>query len=168
MDKALLRKEIVSRLKTFDGRDKESALIVERLLELDEYRNAGIVLAYAPMATEVDISPLFCDKRLLFPYIDGNEMFFAPPPLVKGRHGFMEPRQRHAVHFDRAVALVPARALTKDGYRLGRGGGYYDRFLEKNKAGLFSIGLAFSIQIFDKLPVEEHDIRLDMVITGGR
>lgn len=168
MDKALLRKEIVSRLKTFDGRKEESSRIVGKLLGLDEFRDAKVVLAYAPMATEVDISPLFSDRRLLFPSIEGNEMFFAPPPLVKGRHGFLEPVEKRAVHFDKAVALVPARALTKDGCRLGRGGGYYDRFLEKNKAGLFSIGLAFSIQIFDELPVELHDIRLDMVITGGQ
>lgn len=168
MDKAVLRKEIERRLKAFKEQDRESHEITSKLLAMEEYRNADVILAYAPMRNEVDISILFEDKRLLFPYIEGKEMFFAPPPLKKGAHGFFEPEKRIPAYFKNAVILVPARALTLDGLRLGRGGGYYDRFLEKNKADLFSIGLAFSVQIVDELPVENHDRRLDVVITAGR
>lgn len=168
MDKAALRKEIEQKLDAFKKKDQESHEITSKLLAMEEYRNADVILAYAPMKNEVDISALFEDGRLLFPYIEGKEMFFAPPPLKKGAHGFFEPEKRIPSYFKNAIILVPARALTMDGFRLGRGGGYYDRFLEKNKAGLFSIGLAFSVQIVDKLPVENHDRRLDVVLTAGR
>lgn len=166
MDKAALRKEMEQKLDAFKEKDKESREITSKLQAMEKYRNAEAILAYAPMKTEVDISILFGDERLLFPYIEGDEMFFAPPPLKKGAFGFLEPERRIPSHFKNAIILVPARALTMDGLRLGRGGGYYDRFLEKNKAGLFSIGLAFSVQIVDELPVENHDRRLDMVITA--
>ncbi|CBY34964.1 unnamed protein product [Oikopleura dioica] len=58
--------------------------------------------------------------------------------------------------------IVPGRAFTSCGKRCGRGGGYYDRFLEKNTCP--KIALAFHQQIFDEIPTEEHDQKVNLVI----
>ena len=61
------------------------------------------------------------------------------------------------------LLLIPALAFSKKGERLGRGKGYFDRYLE-NFSGL-KIGIGFELQLFDRIPVEEHDILCDMLIT---
>ena len=62
--------------------------------------------------------------------------------------------------------LVPGVAFTRDGRRLGRGGGYYDRLLARCPAHVVRIGVCFECQILDALPLEAHDQRVHIVITG--
>ena len=61
------------------------------------------------------------------------------------------------------LAIIPGMAFTKDGRRLGRGKGYYDRILQKIKCPL--IGLAFPFQIVDNIPCEEHDVKMNYIIS---
>ncbi|MCA9386487.1 5-formyltetrahydrofolate cyclo-ligase [Candidatus Dojkabacteria bacterium] len=68
-----------------------------------------------------------------------------------------------APNYENMIAIVPGLAFTKDGKRLGRGGGWYDRFFAKHKVKR-KIGLCFKEQILKDLPVEEHDILMDEVI----
>jgi 5-formyltetrahydrofolate cyclo-ligase len=63
------------------------------------------------------------------------------------------------------VVIVPGTAFTRDGQRLGQGGGWYDRFLRTVGADCITIGVGFSPQILDQLPTEPHDVRLDLVVT---
>jgi 5-formyltetrahydrofolate cyclo-ligase len=63
------------------------------------------------------------------------------------------------------LVFVPGLAFTKEGFRLGYGGGFYDRFLEKVKGD--KIGLSFKKQLFLDLPVENHDVQLDLVLSPG-
>ena len=63
------------------------------------------------------------------------------------------------------VVIVPGTAFTRDGHRLGQGGGWYDRFLRTVRPDCVTIGVAFAPQIVDKLPVEPHDVQLDHVVT---
>lgn len=67
------------------------------------------------------------------------------------------------------VILVPAYAFTRAGERLGKGGGYYDRYLAHNSLGVSSstltLGIAFSIQLLQALPTEKHDIKMNQLIT---
>jgi 5-formyltetrahydrofolate cyclo-ligase len=62
------------------------------------------------------------------------------------------------------VIIVPGVAFTPNGDRLGQGGGWYDRFLERVPDGVVTIGVAFAEQIVDVLPLEAHDRRLDAVL----
>jgi 5-formyltetrahydrofolate cyclo-ligase len=63
------------------------------------------------------------------------------------------------------VVLVPGLAFTPDGHRLGQGGGHYDRFLARLRGECVTVGVCFHEQVVTELPVEEHDILVDVVVT---
>lgn len=63
------------------------------------------------------------------------------------------------------VIVVPGLAFTSDGRRLGQGGGWYDRFLPARRSDCVMIGVCFSPQLLDDVPVDEHDVVLDLVLT---
>jgi 5-formyltetrahydrofolate cyclo-ligase len=63
------------------------------------------------------------------------------------------------------VVIVPGLAFTIEGDRLGQGGGWYDRFLADTRAGCTAIGVCFFEQVVDALPVEPHDVTMDLVVT---
>jgi len=65
------------------------------------------------------------------------------------------------------LVVVPGLAFTADGRRLGQGGGHYDRFLTRLRAGCTTVGAAFAEQLVDDLPTEPHDVRLDLVVTDA-
>ena len=66
------------------------------------------------------------------------------------------------------VVIVPAVAYDKQRYRLGYGGGFYDRFLENLREDAVTVGIAFDLQIFDEIPKEPHDAQLDYIVTESR
>ena len=66
------------------------------------------------------------------------------------------------------LVVVPALAFDTTGNRLGRGGGYYDRFLSRLRRAATTVGLAFDVQIVDELPVDERDVRVEVVVTDRR
>jgi 5-formyltetrahydrofolate cyclo-ligase len=86
--------------------------------------------------------------------------------LVSNSYGIMEPSQdsEEAVP---SIIIVPLVAFSLTGYRLGYGGGYYDRYIEKNlkNKNFVTIGLGFSFQKYDKLPHEKHDQKLNWILT---
>ena len=86
-------------------------------------------------------------------------------PLVINSFGIPEPKNNKTIFPD--VLLVPLVAFDKDKYRIGYGGGYYDRYIEKvkKKKKLITIGFAFSFQKINKVPKNKHDKKLDYIIT---
>ena len=88
--------------------------------------------------------------------------------LVAGPHGILEPPAGAVVRpKDVRAWLVPGLAFTKDGLRLGYGGGWYDRLLKDVSPDIPKIGVAYSFQVVDELPSERHDIRLTDVVSHG-
>lgn len=89
--------------------------------------------------------------------------------LLQGRYGIWEPNQavtRRLAPEEVAVILVPGLYFTsKDGARLGRGGGYFDRYLARTTAATLKVGVALDWQVVDSLPLESHDQRMDWLIT---
>lgn len=169
MDKAAIRGEVRERLRSFHSKEEERSSIVSSIKELDVYKRAGIVLLYSALDDEVDLCQLLEDKgkTFLFPYLDGESMYFAPPPLKKGRYGIPEPVIKKEYVYEKALMIAPARALSIKNERIGRGGGYYDRYIKENGKKLYTIGVCYSVQLFSSLPVEVDDQKLDMVISGG-
>ena len=86
--------------------------------------------------------------------------------LEKGPHNTRHPGSE-ASEVMPSVLLVPLLSFTRDGYRLGYGGGYFDRTLQilREQKDILAVGLAFAVQEVAKLPVDPHDQRLDWVIT---
>ena len=87
-------------------------------------------------------------------------------PLKINKYGIPEPENKNIVYPD--VLLVPLVAFDKNLNRLGYGGGYYDRLIEKlsKKKNIIKIGLAFSIQEIDKVPINMYDQKLDYIVTN--
>jgi len=87
-------------------------------------------------------------------------------PLKINRYGIPEPESKNIVYPD--VLLIPLVAFDKNLNRLGYGGGYYDRLIKKlsKKKKIIKIGLAFSIQEIDKVPINVYDQKLDYMVTN--
>lgn len=147
----------------------DSEAVARALLEMDEIRSAPLLLLYWPLPDEIDITPLielFRDKTAL-PWTEGGRMGFSmiEEGLVEGPWGTMEPKTREeVVVVPGAVMVAPGLAFGRDGRRLGRGKGYYDRWL-RGRTGLLRIGVAPRGRILDDLPSEGHDEAFDLLLT---
>lgn len=164
---------------------KEEKLLLDRTLvdlasRLPEFIDSDTLLCYYPIKSEPNILPLAelalsLGKAVAFPisHREGATLTFHQirdlSALRSGEYGIPEPDASLATPKDlsRAVCIVPALSVDKFGKRLGYGGGYYDRFLE-NFEGT-SLCLIYSALCVDRLPTDEHDISVDMIITekGG-
>ena len=87
-------------------------------------------------------------------------------PLVINKYGIPEPISEKVIYPD--ILLVPILAFDSRLYRIGYGGGYYDRYIKKikQKKDITTIGLAYSFQKIKEVPINKHDIKLDFVITN--
>jgi 5-formyltetrahydrofolate cyclo-ligase len=147
----------------------------ERLLELDEVLEAGTVLLFYSFGSEVDTGLVAerlvaAGKRLLLPYLGPHGMEAAEvgpgEPLDPTTYGPKEPSRRVAVDPSMVdVVVAPGLAFDRRGYRVGYGGGHYDRYLARLGHGATRIGLAFSMQVVDRVPREPTDQPLDLVVT---
>ncbi len=137
----------------------------------------AIVAGYAPLKGEIDPTPLL--KRLsaqghpiALPTVEvaGRPLVFRRwrpgDPLQVGQFGAREPA-RAAERLAPSIVVVPLVAFDRTGYRLGRGGGFYDRTLRelRDAGAVLTVGLAFSTQEVERVPREAHDERLDWVAT---
>jgi 5-formyltetrahydrofolate cyclo-ligase len=173
-----LRSELIAaRARLTPGeRQAGSAQVAQRLDALAAFTGAATVGLYAPLGTEVDAHPLARavlsrGGRVAFPRaVLGERLLqFAacdPSELVRGPLGAGEPPPgaRLVPLSDLACIVVPGVGFSRDGYRLGRGGGYYDVTL-KQAPHAFVIGVAYAVQLRDRLPREPHDVRLQAVVT---
>lgn len=134
---------------------------------------ARTVLAYLPFRNEIDLRPLFdqlAHISWILPRVEGKRLFlhpYVPGRLTLHRYGMWEPAADLPVVAPEKIdlVLVPGIAFDRRGYRLGFGGGYYDRFLPTCPA--LRAGIAYEFSLLDELPVQEHDQRVQWVITPG-
>ena len=154
-----------------DDRLLRSVQLWAAVAALPEYAAASTVMAFKGFGTEPDTDPLFArvaaeGKRLLLPRIENRAIVVcdADGPMARSRIGVEEP-QGPALPFDVVdFVIVPGLAFTPDGYRLGYGGGFYDRFLAEVAAP--NAGVCFAEQIVPELPVEAHDVAVQRVISA--
>ena len=137
------------------------------------YRLVG---GYYPYNNEVDVIKIlekFEKKKyqISLPKIkeDFKMDFFqwsSNEPLVINKYGIPEPISHKVIYPD--ILLVPLLAFDSRLYRIGYGGGYYDRYIKKikQKKNITTIGLAYSFQKIKEVPINKHDIKLDFVITN--
>lgn len=159
-----IRKIIMQRLKSFDKKSNESELIVKKIRERKDYKEATTILAFYPLSTEPDIKPLLSDSRIALPYIENGNMYFSNKlKMKKSILGFLEP-EHEVLSFDNALILVPLIAFDDNLNRLGRGGGFYDRFIKENRRRIYTLGIAYSASRVEEVPIEEFDEKLDEVM----
>jgi len=160
-----------------DLRKERSEAICRRCSALPEYKEAETVLLYCAVGSEADLMPLARTalsegKTVAFPKCgEGGRMSFYSVTelscLVPGKYGIPEPPEKAPVlSFYGAVCFVPALSFDVEGYRLGYGGGYYDRFLA-DFCGV-SIGVTFDDTLAERLPREKYDKKTDYIVTESK
>ncbi|MGA3170511.1 MAG: 5-formyltetrahydrofolate cyclo-ligase [Chthoniobacteraceae bacterium] len=160
---------------SFEARATASTGICRQIMALPEWAAAQTVALYVPQPTEPDLMALLGadGKRCCFPRVRGDdELDFhechSPGLLRPGRWRLLEPEpERCPIVPDTGINLflIPGLAFTRSGGRLGRGSGFYDRFLKRADARAAKIGVCFHPQLVPSLPLEDHDRNMDMVLT---
>lgn len=176
MNKTELRKEIRNRKRQFTDEELRelSFAVMQRLLKHPSLRAAHTVMLYYSLPDEVCThtivdSLLMCDKRILLPRVTGEgtmelRRYTGPRDLVKGAYGIMEPTgDVFNDYMSIDLAIVPGMAFDRSGNRLGRGKGYYDRFLPQ-LGHAYKIGVCFPFQMLESIPTDAHDVRMDEVL----
>lgn len=183
MLKPKIRKEIKDKLnKQKDTqRLRKSHLIKEKLFNLAEFKRAKCVMFYVATDKEVEtefmitaaknfgkeiVVPtiLVREKRMIASFIKDLKTELAPGP-----YGILQPKReclRPAPGSKIDLVVVPGLAFDRQGRRLGRGRGYYDKFLASLSAHIPRIGLAFDFQVLKDLPAFSHDISVTKVISA--
>ena len=178
-DKASLRRLIgeKKRAMTTAEIDRRSACLAQRLFETEEYRRAEALYLYLSVNQEVRTGPIIDrarrdGKRVAVPRVDGDAMRFFwltdDSALVSGVMGIPEPSgDGPEADEPSALIVVPGLAFDAQGFRVGYGGGYYDRYLASHP-GHPLLALCYDFQFFDGVPAEDCDVPVDRVITDSR
>jgi len=185
-NKEILRKKWMKKRKKVAKKegDIKSKIISKKILSLKEIKELKNIMIYVSYRSEVStnkliISLLNKNKRIFAPYcikdekrMEVVEIENPDQDLEKGAYGIKEPAKRirnnkiDPKNLD--IVVVPAVAFSKSGYRVGYGGGYYDRFLERLANKTITIGINYEEMLFDTVPKEDHDLAVDMVVTDKR
>ena len=176
MEKEIVRQgALLARKKAHEskGNDIDISLLIDAVFS---FSKVEIISGYMPIKTE--ISPLeamkklaYCGKRLCLPVVQsaGKPLFFkewTPVSfMVRGAFGAQIPE--NGLVLNPELLIVPLVAFDRNGARLGYGGGFYDRYIEKIKIKkkVFKVGFAFSFQELKEVPVNNYDKKLDLIIT---
>ena len=182
MPKQLLRQQMLAqrRILTLDEWRDSSLLAQNSLLSLQEYLAASCIALYAPIQNEIDTAQilaaaLLTGKRVLYPALLGHEIVLRqvkePACFKEGKFGIQEPCQDNFDYLadEPNLIVVPGVAFDLSGHRIGFGKGYYDRFLNNPMRSAKLTGLCHDFQVTaEAVPTEEHDIRMDIVVTEKR
>jgi len=172
--KRALRKEILDKRNRMKKEDiiKKSRGIREKLFLMPEFMNSKTIAFYISFGSEVFthsmIKELLGKKRILAPKTTDNEIIFSEigdfNELKPGKFNILEPVDiKEADHNKIDLIIVPGIVFDKKGHRIGYGYGFYDKLLKKINCK--KIGLAFSLQIVDKIPKEDYDVAVDKIVT---
>lgn len=158
-------------------REQYSAAILNKLMSLPQVQAAKLIMCYRSFRSEVDTAKivenfLLSGKILCFPVCEKGGIMHSYCPndeaaWKKSPMGIMEPdrdKSRLIAPEDIELVICPLVAFDDRKQRLGYGGGYYDRYLPKCKNALV-LGIAFETQRLERIPTEEFDLSMDVIIT---
>ena len=187
--KRVMRREIRARLDALDGLQIESRsrALADRLFATSWWASGQWIFVFIPMFGEVDTRFIVAEaykeaKQVAIPRMEGEELAFYvydgdTENLVPNQFGILEPDPSWklvdpaAPTGKRLLILAPGLAFDRQGRRLGKGKGYYDRFLHGMRAAhpagrdSWAVGLALTEQFVDRVPVSAHDERLEGIVS---
>lgn len=155
---------------------ERSAAIQQLVLSIDHVQQAGSVFVYVSSGSEVRTHELIAallkqGKRVAVPRVMPEPGLMRPivihalDDFAPGRFGIPEPTTHEPLEQTPDVTIVPGLTFTRTGSRLGQGGGYYDRYLQQHPA-TYKVGVCFNEQLARSLPINDHDIHMDEVVTA--
>jgi len=189
MEKVITRKKIQEILQKMSPEDirKKSALISRRLFQTDWWKKADVVLGFCSMEGEVDTEEIIKtaideSKMVVVPRVQGKDLIFHQIRDLKNEEdftisawGIKEPcdflpvPDLSGISSQTGLIVTPGLAFDKKKHRLGRGGGFYDRFLSQirqcDRLNIFAIGVCFSEQLLKHIPTKDYDQSVNGVIT---
>ena len=195
MNKRDVRKSVLTLRDSISADDKVQydAEIRKNITGMAEYREAETILAYVSYKSEVDttllIEQAFKDGKAVFaPKVAGHEMEFwkitSLNDLQEGYKGIREPIQSTSflewIKVGKVMMWMPGAVYDREKHRIGYGGGFYDRYLNQmagsmdcatqmrdhtEYASFITAALAYSCQVLEQIPYEEHDRKPDLIIT---
>ncbi len=174
VEKARLRKQLLDQRDglSLDFIKIASGKIQDNLRKIDFYRTASTIGGYHAVGSEVRTQDILQEilnagKDLALPKVEKDDLVFRKissfSDLEIGNFSVMEPKDRCEYVKKLDVILVPAIALTRQGYRLGYGFGYYDRYMHGKRSR--KIALSYSRQILKSIPHNSHDVKVDCIVT---
>lgn len=176
MDKEAIRKRMRQRNRSLSAAERAacSVAIFREVERLEAFSEAHCVAGFCSLADEPDTQEALLrwqqsGKRIVVPRVEGEEMQFydfQPDRLVGGSFGIAEPDAEapRCARSEIDLMILPAVALTAAGARLGRGKGYYDRYLAHADFRAYTIGVGYPHQLLETLPTEPHDQLLKRVV----
>jgi 5-formyltetrahydrofolate cyclo-ligase len=186
MDKKQMRQQVISKRNALTTVEHTvaSSLILEHLKNIPEFKFARAVAGFVAFRNEVatkEILEMILSKKiaLFLPRINPSTrtmQFYHITDLrqlIKNNMGILEPDPEKCVLGDIhhiSLVLTPGVVFSKDGYRIGYGGGYYDRFFTTISEDVARVGLAFDLQIvdIDEMPRQPHDLPVHRIITESQ
>lgn len=175
MDKRTLRKEVRARLATVPDEQKQqkSTMLALALVVHPAVRSARVIALFSPLGNEPAIGEIIevlsQEHTVVLPRVEGETMEFypfSPSSMREGAYGIMEPCEGLPVEPDDIdVMVVPGVAFTPGGARLGRGKGFYDKYMSQSGFTAFAIGVCYEEQLVPSLPCEPHDFKVDEVLS---
>jgi len=174
-----LRKRILSIRNNMPGEDvvNNSRIIRDKIIGLDVYKQSKVIFIYMDFKNEVMTSDLikhmlFEKKRVVVPYTDTVSTVLIPSEITGesdlklNSFGYSEPKKVSPVNIEEIdLVIIPGLVFDKNLNRIGFGKGYYDRILNKLKASARKVAVAHDFQVLEEIPAEEHDVKMDMIIT---
>jgi len=177
--KSQLRKRILNVRNNMSEEDvkKNSNAIMDKITSLDIYKQSKVVFIYMDFKNEVMTSNLIKRmlserKRVVIPYTDNINSVLIPSEITKesdlklNSFGYYEPKSILSVNIEEIdLVIVPGVVFDKNLNRIGFGKGYYDKILNLLKPSAKKVALAHDFQVLKNIPAEEHDVKMDIIIT---
>lgn len=158
--------------------EQEDKKIINKIISTNQYKMCDTILLYYPIKTEVNtinlINIALKDKKVVaLPRITKDRMEFIiidknwENNLSLSKYKILEPISNNILedYYNKCLMIVPNLALGKDLTRIGHGKGYYDKFLS-DKKNIFKIGICRSYLLYESIPTNEDDIKMDLVLTS--
>lgn len=171
MTKEEMRKKYLHIRKNIINKYEIDKRIYEKVINNERIKSSECVLIYVSYNNEVDtlniIDTLLKNKKVAVPKIENDKMNFyyinSLTDLKYGKYHILEPiTNRKVVNFSNTVSITPGICFSKDGYRLGYGKGFYDRFYQEHH--LYAIGLCYEACLLDKIITDKYDCKVNEII----
>lgn len=181
MDKSLLRQMMLNKRQSLSAVERTTAAASALEHAKQVLHSADNVMLYMPFRAELDPLPvaewlLEKGKGVVVPLTDKKSRMLTPARLLHGlsslqpaAYGILEPVAGSYLELEPteiSAVLVPGLCFDRQGFRLGYGGGYYDRFLARLSATCLTIGYAYDWQLIAEVPRESWDLPLNLIVTN--
>ena len=183
MDKAQLRSHLRKQLLALSDRQRneKSRNVCKNLINSEPFQRASVIMFYLSMPNEVDTTSaiLYCwqhEKTVAVPKVSWQQRHMIPVEITSlevglaiETSGMRNPVTGLPMPIEEIdLVITPGLAFDENGNRLGKGGGYYDRFFDSEKFRADKVAIAFSEQIVEEIPITESDRKVDFLITDKK